>query len=288
MHRTHRRGWRIGVASTVALAAVVGAGVTPSAAAPLAPRGIDDDQESFAHVGTFDVRDNDTLVAEIVNATKDGRTLVYTDSATGKVGFVDIRNPKAPVAAGTITLGGEPTSVGITDQYALVSVDTSNNNFVTPTGTLFVIDLRTRATVRTIDLGGQPDAVDISPDGRYATVVIENQRNEGINGALIPQLPAGTVVVLDIKGRPSTWTTKLVDRPGARVHRHQLAQPGRRLPAGEQPPGDHRPPHRQGHRQLHRRHRRPRERRRRRGEARAPASGSHHPRRLRARPPPRA
>lgn len=211
MHRTHRRGWRIGVASTVALAAVVGAGVTPSAAAPLSPRGVEDDQESFAHVGTFDVRDNGTTVAEIVNATKDGRTLVYTDSATGKVGFVDIRNPKLPVAAGTITLGGEPTSVGITDQYALVSVDTSNNNFVTPTGTLFVIDLRTRATVRTIDLGGQPDAVDISPDGRYATVVIENQRNEGINGALIPQLPAGTVVVVDIKGRPSTWTTKLVD-----------------------------------------------------------------------------
>ena len=74
-----------------------------------------------------------------------------------------------------------------------------------------MIDLVTRATVRTIDLGGQPDAVDISPDGQYATVVIENQRNEDINGALIPQLPAGTVVVVDIKGKPDTWTTKLVD-----------------------------------------------------------------------------
>eukprot|EP01041_Mallomonas_annulata_P021128 gene21128-41092_t len=109
------------------------------------------------------------------------------------------------------TLGGEPTSVGITDRYALVSVDTSAGNFVAPSGTLFVIDLVTRATVRTIDLGGQPDAVDISPDGKYATVVIENQRNEDINGALIPQLPAGTVVVVDIKGAPATWTTKLVD-----------------------------------------------------------------------------
>ncbi len=217
MHRTHRRGWRIGVASTVALAAVVGAGVTPSTAAPLDRNGDHDrhghhnDEEAFAHIGTFDVRDNGTTVAEIVNATKDGRTLVYTDSATGKVGFVDIRDPKHPVAAGTITLGGEPTSVGITSKYALVSVDTSNGNFVAPTGTLFVIDLATRATVRTIDLGGQPDAVDISPDGRYATVVIENQRNEGINGALIPQLPAGTVVVLDIDGKPAKWTSRLVD-----------------------------------------------------------------------------
>ncbi len=216
MLRTHRRGWRIGVVSAVALAAVVGAGVTPSTASPDDDHSGHDDEhededESFSHVGTFDVRDNGTLVAEIVNSTKDGRTLVYTDSATGKVGFVDIRDAEHPAPAGTITVGGEPTSVGITDKYALVSVDTSNGNFAVPTGTLFIIDLATRATVRTIDLGGQPDAVDISPDGRYATVVIENQRNEGINGALIPQLPAGSVVVVDLKGKPASWTTKSVN-----------------------------------------------------------------------------
>jgi len=165
-------------------------------------------------VGTFDVRDNGTTVAEIVNATKDGRTLVYTDSATGKVGFVDIRDPRNPLPAGTITVGGEPTSVGLTGKYALVSVDTSAGNFAAPSGTLFVIDLATRATVRTIDLGGQPDAVDVSPDGRYATVVIENQRNEDINGALIPQLPAGTVVVLDTRGKPSKWEMRSVDLTG--------------------------------------------------------------------------
>lgn len=209
MHRNHRRGWRIGVASAVALTAVVGAGANTSAATP--PVRHHEDEEAFAHVGTFDVRDNGTTVAEIVNATKDGRTLVYTDSATGKVGFVDISNPKLPLAAGTITLGGEPTSVGMTAKHALVSVDTSNGNFAAPSGALFVIDLATRSTVRTIDLGGQPDAVDVSPDGQYATVVIENQRDEGINGALIPQLPAGTVVVVDIKGKPARWTQKRVD-----------------------------------------------------------------------------
>lgn len=209
MQRTHSRKWRTGLVSTVAFAAVLGAGGTPSTAAPLDSRD-DLGEEVFAHVGTFDVRDNGTTVAEIVNATEDGHTLVYTDSATGRVGFVDITDPRRPLAAGTITLGGEPTSVGITNNHALVSVDTSSS-FVAPSGTLFVIDLASRTTIRTIDLGGQPDAVDVSPDGQYATIVIENQRNEGINGALIPQLPAGTVVVLDIKGNPATWTSKLVD-----------------------------------------------------------------------------
>ena len=209
MQHSHRHRLRTSLAATVALVAVLGAGVSPSTAAPL-DRRHDGDEEAFAHVGTFDVRDNGTTVAEIVDSTKDGRTLVYTDSATGKVGFVDIRNPKLPVAAGTITLGGEPTSVGITDKYALVSVDTSSS-FVDPSGTLFVIDLTTRAIVRTIELGGQPDAVDVSPDGQYATIVIENQRNESVNGALIPQLPAGGVIVVDIKGKPAKWTTKLVN-----------------------------------------------------------------------------
>ena len=222
MRHTHRRRWRAGTAMTLALATVVTIGATTSSAAPADRRGdgredSDDDRdddredEAFAHVGTFDVRGNGTLVAEIVNATKDGRTLVYTDSSTGKVGFVDIRDPRNPLPAGTITLGGEPTSVGISGKFALVSVDTSAGNFVTPSGVLHVIDLDTRATVRTIDLGGQPDAVDVSPDGRYATIVIENQRNEDINGALIPQLPAGTVVVLDTRGRPANWTSRTVN-----------------------------------------------------------------------------
>lgn len=214
MHRSQRRRWRIGVASTLALAAVAGAGVTPSAADQPDRRGGHGHRAGgagFSHVGTFDVRDNGTAVAEIVDATKDGRSLIYTDSSGGKVGFVDISDPAHPRAAGTISLGGEPTSVGITDQHALVSVDTSSGNFAAPTGKLYVIDLGNRAVVRTIDLVGQPDAVDISPDGRFATVVIENQRNEDSNGALIPQPPAGTVVVLDIKGKPAAWTSKLVD-----------------------------------------------------------------------------
>ena len=49
-------------------------------------------------------------VAEIVAATVDGRTLVYTDSEQEKVGFVDIADPHAPVADGTVDLDGEPTS----------------------------------------------------------------------------------------------------------------------------------------------------------------------------------
>ncbi|MGE0879615.1 MAG: esterase-like activity of phytase family protein [Acidimicrobiia bacterium] len=210
MRSKYRRGWWIGAATTVALAAIIGAGVDPSAAGDDG-RNRGHRERGFEHVGTFDVRANGTEVAEIVDATKDGETLVYTDSSTGRVGFVDISNPAAPVAAGTILLGGEPTSVAIMNDYALVAVDFSAGNFVNPSGTLFVIDLETRAIVREIDLGGQPDSVAIAPNQQYATIIIENQRNEDLNDGLIPQLPAGNLTVLTTRGKPSTWTTKVVD-----------------------------------------------------------------------------
>ncbi|MGR9099764.1 MAG: hypothetical protein ACU826_04280 [Gammaproteobacteria bacterium] len=34
-------------------------------------------------------------VAEIVDASEDGKTLPYSDSETGKLGFVDIKKPSA-------------------------------------------------------------------------------------------------------------------------------------------------------------------------------------------------
>jgi hypothetical protein len=37
-------------------------------------------------------------VSEIIAATQDGMTLVYSDAARGTVGFFDITNPGAPLA----------------------------------------------------------------------------------------------------------------------------------------------------------------------------------------------
>ncbi|MGY1847488.1 choice-of-anchor I domain-containing protein [Blastococcus sp. SYSU DS1021] len=170
----------------------------------------------FTELATFEVTGE---VAEILAVTPDGRTLLYTDSATGEVGLVDLTRPAEPTAIGSVQLGGEPTSVTVTrdGRHALAVVDTSTS-FTAPSGELAVIDLRTRAVVRTIDLGGQPDSIAISPDGAVAAVAIENQRDEdlevdGVEGGL-PQAPAGFLAVVELHGTPERWTVDRVELTG--------------------------------------------------------------------------
>jgi len=171
---------------------------------------------SAEHVGTFTVAENlrpgdpaDTETsAEIVEGTRDGRTLVYTDSPTERIGFVDVREVADPKPLGTIDAGGEPTSVARAGRYMLVSVDTSPS-FSDPSGVLLVVDPAAREIVTRIALAGQPDAVAIAPDGRYAAIVIENERDEDVDDGLIPQPPAGTLQVLSLRGQPSRWGRSL-------------------------------------------------------------------------------
>ena len=73
---------------------------------------------------------NTTTVAEIVAASADGKTLIYTDAETGNVGFVDITNPSQPLPKGVLDLGGSPTSVDVAGEYALITVDNSDGDFV--------------------------------------------------------------------------------------------------------------------------------------------------------------
>ena len=75
----------------------------------------------------------------------------------------------------------------------------------------------------------------MSPDGRYAAVVIENQRNEDLcvggsqNGrevdedecedgggrlGWLPQSPPGFLVIVDLVGNPADWTTRAVSLTG--------------------------------------------------------------------------
>jgi hypothetical protein len=151
--------------------------------------------------------------AEIVAASKDGMTLVYTNSPKGEIGFVDIRDVKAPKALGALAMGGEPTSVAVLGDNALVAVNTSAS-FVNPTGQLVVVDIAKREKVASIALPGQPDSVSVSPDGKYIAVVIENERDESVNSGKLPQLPAGSLVIVDVAGAPSTWKTRTVDLTG--------------------------------------------------------------------------
>ena len=133
-------------------------------------------------------------VSEIVAASADGRTAIYTDGAQGAIGFVDISDPRNPAPAGTLALDGpvgggsslcagaaecEPTAVAVHRGYALVGVSTSAS-FVSPSGHLAVVDIAARQIVAELPLGGQPDSVAVSPDGAFAAVAIENERDEEI------------------------------------------------------------------------------------------------------------
>jgi hypothetical protein len=187
-----------------------------------------------AGVADFEACANQTTIAEIVAASGDGKTLVYTDAATRKIGFIDISNPANPRPGGTLDMGGEPTSVAVLGDLALVAVDTSVS-FVQPSGWLRVVNIPARWVVTSIELGGQPDSVAISPNKHYAAIAIENERNEelcvggtlngqevdedecedggGVLGGL-PQMPAGFMVIIDLAGQPASWRKRTVSLTG--------------------------------------------------------------------------
>lgn len=178
---------------------------------------------SFRRVGTFANYTNATLdeptVSEIVAATADGRTLVYTDAVRGTVGFIDITHPESPQPGGTLDLDPDPsddvvyspTSVEVLrNQYVLVAADTSASK-IDVSGELVVIDLASRETVARIDLGGQPDSVKVSPDHRFIAIAIENERDEALS---LPQSPAGYLAVIGTRGNPASWVRRDVDLKG--------------------------------------------------------------------------
>lgn len=135
--------------------------------------------------------------AEIIAASEDGMTLIYTDSPLGVVGLIDITDPAAPKPLGNIDVGGEPTTAKILGGKAFAAVVTSESK-ANPSGKLVTVDLATRAIIAECDLGGQPDSVAIAKDGSFLAIAIENERDEEVNDGAIPQLPAGFVVKLPL------------------------------------------------------------------------------------------
>jgi hypothetical protein len=78
--------------------------------------------------------------AEIVSASGDGMTLVYSDSPLGVIGMIDITDPTAPTPKGNINVGGEPTAVSIIGNTAFVGVNTSES-YTAPSGMVKAFDL---------------------------------------------------------------------------------------------------------------------------------------------------
>ena len=159
----------------------------------------------FNRIATFPVYLNSKIsnktVAEIFSVSKDNNTLIYTDGEMESIGFVSITDPANPVAAGFIAVGGELTSLAVSGKYALVVVNTSEN-YINVSGNLLVVDITSHNIVATHPLAGQPDSIAVSPDGRYAAIAIENERNEkvevnGVEGGL-PQFPAGLLQIIDL------------------------------------------------------------------------------------------
>ncbi|CUH76359.1 hypothetical protein TRM7557_00860 [Tritonibacter multivorans] len=133
---------------------------------------------------------------EIIDVTADGMTLVYTDSPLEALGRVDITDPASPKPLGNIALPGEPTSVAVIGATAYVGVNTSES-YTAPSGMLKAIDVATGKELASCDLGGQPDSIAKSKDGAFISVAIENERDEDLNDGVIPQLPAGNLVMIN-------------------------------------------------------------------------------------------
>lgn len=157
---------------------------------------------------------NAATVSEIVAASEDGKTLIYTDAVTGNIGFVDITNPSEPLPAGVLNVGGSPTSVDVAGDYALVAVDNTAGDLVNPSGVLKVIHIPSKGLITTIDLGGQPDSVTVSPDQRYAAITIENQRDEDLPWTPNGQQPGGFLAILDLVGQPAHWKLRKISLDG--------------------------------------------------------------------------
>ena len=74
--------------------------------------------------------DDTETSSEIIDASADGNTIVYSDSPGQTVGLIDITDPAAPVGLGAIELDDEPTSVAVFTgqggtEYLLVGINSS-------------------------------------------------------------------------------------------------------------------------------------------------------------------
>jgi phytase-like protein len=142
--------------------------------------------------------------AEIVVATLDGKTALYADSLGRGIGFINLSDPHNPKPDGYVPLAEEPTSLAVTKRWALVVVDHGKNQ-----GSLLVLDLGNRQVVARHDLPGQPDAITVSPDKRFAVVAVENEPAQDF-----PSTPPGSVAVISLQGEPQSWMVQEIALEG--------------------------------------------------------------------------
>lgn len=177
-------------------------------------------EQVFNRIASFPVAQNlpkgedKATSSEIITATADGNMLIYSDAPGGTIGFIDITDAKAPKAGGSIAIDGEPNSVAAAGPKVLITID-KTEDLTKPAGQLGVIDIASKKLENTCDLGGQPDSVVVAPDGTFAAIAIENQRDEDLNDGALPQLPAGELLIVSLNnGVPACDSIKRVDVTG--------------------------------------------------------------------------
>lgn len=187
-------------------------------AALMATTAVASAEQYFNRIASFPVElntpDAEETSSEIITASEDGMTLIYSDSPAGGVGFIDITDPKAPVPKGFLALGGEPTTVVVIGGKVFAGVNTSES-YSKPSGRLAVVDLASQTVETACNLGGQPDSVARNHDGTLIAVAIENERDEDVNDGEIPQMPAGALAIFAVAdGAADCESMKTVDLTG--------------------------------------------------------------------------
>lgn len=192
-------------ASALALATAFAA-TLPAHAAP--PAG------SFAMVHHLPVDG----VAEIITATPDGQTLLYTSADAGTLGLVDITDPARPVHLPhvDVRLGGvgEPTSVAVSPdgRYAVVALRMDDDVANARRGFLRIYDVRNPQAVRhvkDVSVGVGPDSLALAGRDRTlrAIVAIEDEETDAKGDATLDGQRPGRIDVVglqDLYGGPSS------------------------------------------------------------------------------------
>ncbi len=182
-------------------------------------------------------------VAEIVTATPNGLTLLYTSADAGALGLVDITDPSRPVHLPRVDvrLGGvgEPTSVAVSPdgRYAVVAMRMDDDVTNPRRGFLRVYDVRNpRAVqhVKDLSVGIGPDSLALAGSGRTlrAVVAIEDEETDAKGDATLGGQRPGRIDVVglqDLYGGASSGlqSIELVDA--------LQALPGALYPADPQP-----------------------------------------------------
>ncbi|WP_203531130.1 esterase-like activity of phytase family protein [Pseudoroseicyclus tamaricis] len=171
------------------------------AAATLGAGAASAQEMAFNRIASFATTGNspeaEETSAEIIAASEDGMTLIYTDSPAGVVGLIDITDPANPAPLGQVEMdGGEPTSVAVFGGVAYIGVNTSES-YTAPSGFLMALDMETEEEIARCDLGGQPDSIAASKDGAFIAVAIENERDEDLGDGRVGQMPAGDLVLVN-------------------------------------------------------------------------------------------